>query len=399
MRPLIVKLAFYLPHEAKRGKGLASAVAHLRYIGNPDKDELLVADAAIHARYMTHRPGAAGYFGPDPRTLPDVQAVMGELRAHDGPIWRLIVSVHEDDALVMGGALCRREGWEAPTRAAMAQVRRALGLKNVEWIAAVHRKQSTEPNPHLHLLLWEPSARRQQGRLTKGELHATRGAWTAELYEPVRSRLGSVKSEARSAALRALRRALADGVLRDDDDARWLAERLEALHELIGEHGKAALAYIGPDARALAADVVAGLFERVPEMQAAFAEYVAAAGEFASHHSTDPGRRRDAERRAATDLSRRLAQQVVREARRAGQRSESIRPPGARARPLRLLHDEERTLVRASDARSSGARIAEVLASILSASERSGLARRPELAALLAAHRWRQVTEAHEVGL
>ena len=122
LRPLIVKHAFYLPGKQGFGKGNHGAVAHLQYMGDPSRhqksdEELLMGSAAIHAKYMTERPGVSGYFGPDPRTLPDIAAIQKTLESHTGPIWRDFISVTEHDAIALGGDLMTREGWDATARA------------------------------------------------------------------------------------------------------------------------------------------------------------------------------------------------------------------------------------------------------------------------------------------
>lgn len=331
MRPLVVRTAFYLPHGGRRGASLSSAGHHLAYMTNPDKDELLVADAAIHARYMAHRPGSAGAFGPDPRMLVDVREAMETITTHRGPVWRMIVSVHEDDALAMGGELCRRAGWELVAREVMPQIaaRMGIGAQSCAWVAAVHRTQNTEANPHLHLLFWQTTATREKGHLSAREMQAVRELWMKSLYRPERVRLGAQKTAARTHALRELQRALADGALGSATDTHWLATRLERLGAVMPHSGTAALAFVGDEARVLAFEVVDELLHRLPALGEAAAAFEALAEDFQAHDSGDPERRARAGARARRDLRERLAQQVIREARtwqRHGQGPSSITP-------------------------------------------------------------------------
>ncbi len=90
LRPLIVKHAFYFPGKQGFGKGNHGAGAHLQYMGDPTRhqktdEELLTGSVAIHAKYMIERPGVSGYFGPEPRTLPDIEKTQKTLESHMGP--------------------------------------------------------------------------------------------------------------------------------------------------------------------------------------------------------------------------------------------------------------------------------------------------------------------------
>ncbi|EQD26016.1 hypothetical protein B2A_15821, partial [mine drainage metagenome] len=205
MRPLVIRAHIYMPGKGGGRRSLRSAVAHLKYMGNPKKEELIRDDealrdrgdtdeAAIHARYAGHRPGSTGLFGPD-RDVPVNEAALAkELGDHKGPVWRLIVSVTEADARAMGGQLMGRPSWEDACRAAIPKMAQEMGIPaaDLRWTAAMHRK---EGHPHVHVLMW--SADRERGYLNKRGLDASRRAWVSELYAPARDRLGTEKSQLR----------------------------------------------------------------------------------------------------------------------------------------------------------------------------------------------------------
>jgi len=152
-------------------RSLHSAVAHLKYMGNPKKEELVrddeamreqgVDEAAVHARYAAHRPGSTGMFGPEPARPVDETEVLQTIRSHKGPVWRLIVSVHEDDVRAMGGQLYHRAAWEDAVRAVLPEMAAEMHIppQALRWAAAMHRKVGPEviaagktPTCHVHAL-------------------------------------------------------------------------------------------------------------------------------------------------------------------------------------------------------------------------------------------------------
>jgi len=210
MRPFILKAHFYLP-ASQGGKGKTSpkaAIAHLRYMIDPerhqsDNEELLMPDhleAGIHAKYMIERPGSLGGFGPEGRLIPDANEIAHLFEHHEGPIWRAFVSVKEEDARQMGGGLLTRKGWEDATRRQLPKMAQALGLRpdNIDWIAAVHRKDG---HPHIHLLVWEKEPTRERGKWKPEELRTIKREWIRDLYAPMREQVNATKNAARQSVV------------------------------------------------------------------------------------------------------------------------------------------------------------------------------------------------------
>lgn len=178
LRPLYMGLHFYLP------QGTASlthvgAVAHARYLVSPKKEELVrSSDPGIYAQSIAERPGSAGLFGPDPEQEPDLSQMVNIIQHHPGPVWRLIVSVTEEDARVLAehssDLLLQRSSWEEVCRLVMPQIGAELGLTGLDWAAAMHRK---EGHPHIHLLFWESNPRRAAGQVSAGERQQMRRLW------------------------------------------------------------------------------------------------------------------------------------------------------------------------------------------------------------------------------
>jgi hypothetical protein len=333
LRPLVIKLHFYTPTPKDR----AGALSHLDYMGNPKKEELVRAgedaerddSAAIHAAYMESRSGSTGYIGPDDRSLPDPSVIASELRSHEGPVWRAIISVTETDARSMGGQLLARPAWEDAARDVVPRMADAMGIKrdDLEWVAAMHRK---EGHPHLHLLFWEKTAERKRGVLSDGERRDVRKLWVQSLYRPERDRLGLEKQLLRENLVQGSRAELNATRVKwkrtkepesipypprpATTQAQELADKLHTLSEHMPGTGRAALKYMPPEVKAEARQITEWLVSRVPEYKQTFDRYVEIAREYAQHYSDNPDYLKNAEEKARGDIQDRMAQGVIKQA-------------------------------------------------------------------------------------
>jgi hypothetical protein len=359
-QPFILRVHFYLPEGTGR-RGLGSAGHHVDYMGDAAKHELLVDDdrttvesAAVHAQYAGERAGTMGYMGD---MAHDPQAAQASIRAAQGPVWRVIASVGEADALAMGGELTTKAGWERAAQAVMPIMIQQLGLDpaKVRWIAAAHRYQTHEHNPHIHLLFWEEgSPTRKTAQWSDADRRAIRRAWVSELYRPEREQVGQVKAAARTEARTLVMHLLAqrNGLQGFQQE---LTERLRALGRQLPGRGRLAYAYLPPEVKHATEELIRWLWAHDPGVKSAYERYMEAAirmGTFYWHQSPDhtqdsAGRQAALERirrRAEADLIRRLAGPVLRAA-----RATVTTPPGARLRPTaltaaltRLTHHAER---------------------------------------------------------
>lgn len=130
----VLKLSFRLP---RKDRGHASTAVYVKYIA---------CHSAERDRF------GHPLFGPDPVNPPDINAVRRSVKVHRGPIWRLILSLREDDALRWG--YVSRQDWEDLVRDAMLLIVQAMGLNQmrVRWVAALHRPPG---HSHVHVVLWE----------------------------------------------------------------------------------------------------------------------------------------------------------------------------------------------------------------------------------------------------
>lgn len=354
-QPMVLRVHFY--HAAgQQTQSLTSAAHHIAYMGSVEKHELLVdADrttlesAAIHARYAGERDGSLGYFGnvDDGTADQHIQQVQGT-------VWRVILSVGEADALAMGGGLTTKAGWSAAAQKAVPTMIQRLGLDpgRVEWIAAVHRHQKHEHNPHIHLLFWESGTpTRKTMKWSARELHDVRRAWAKELYAPELAALGEAKTTSRQTAVEMVNHLLdqAQGTARgsswEQGFLQELSARLGQLGTQLPGHGRLAYAYMPPATKQAVQDVARWMITQDDTLQAAFHRYVAQAVQFGMVHWASPGttdwggpdqaiKRAAAEQttreRAERDLLQRLAAPILRAA---YQTTHSGAPDAASSKP------------------------------------------------------------------
>lgn len=319
LRPLYMGLHFYLSQGTTSLSHLG-AVAHARYMVNPKKEELVrSADAGIHARYMAERPGSAGLFGPDPEQEPDLTQMVDIIQHHEGPVWRLIVSVTEADARALAEhtseSLLHRSSWEQACRLVMPQIGAELGLARLDWAAAMHRK---EGHPHIHLLFWESNPRRAVGQVSVGERRQMRRLWMRELYRPVRGPLQAEKHQVRE-ALRTAVKGLGEtpwefgnALTLSPIDRRELANRLMTVAQHLPEHGRLALAYMPVAIKEQVRQTARWMLHTIPEFRELAVRFQDLAEEMAQHQSDSPASHTSARVHALEDLVDRMSPNLLR---------------------------------------------------------------------------------------
>jgi hypothetical protein len=328
--PMVVKLAVGL-RGAPAGRGHQGAAAFAAYVATREgvarAAEEPAPDPIIHARYLGERPGSTGLFGSDPAAPPDLEAVQGEIGA--AAWWQSwVVSMRGPDAEAAG--LATPQDWRAMVRRAVPQVAATMGVapQDLRWVAAVHRKVGRDgvEQPHVHVLVWPASERAAAlaPRLPRDRLRAAKKAWAREVFGAQRAAMAAERTAQRDLALGAAKAAVATPVLE-----AALAERLGRLAAAMPGRGRAALAYMPPEAKRLARDVAEWLLSQ-PDLAEHAASVVRLAGALAEQRAgTAEGRA--AARRAREDLRDRVAQVVLRAA------APAAPPPAVRARPSRVV--------------------------------------------------------------
>ncbi len=336
-KPFIMRVHFYLPG-GESLHSLQSGAHHVAYMGSREKDELLVdspeetpnrdtlQSAAIHVQYAGEREGslALGYFG----NLADrPQVAQQSILQAQGPVWRIIASVGEEDAIAMGGGLFTKAGWDQASQPVVTKMITELGLDpaKVQWIAAVHRHQHHENNPHVHLLLWEqgePS--RKTGEWTKQELRAIKQAAVSQLYQPERAQLGQAKTTVRAEIRETVQTLVTRGNTQQGFQ-QALSQRLQALGQMLPGKGRLAYAYMPEEVKAQVADTIRWLWTQDPTLKMLHDRYLAAAEKMTTFYwHVDEDKSQDAKGREAAlatarqnaerDLIQRLAGPVLKAA-------------------------------------------------------------------------------------
>ena len=331
-KPFVMRVHFY----TAQGTGdhtLGSGAHHIEYMGSPMKGELLIdqagerttlESAAIHAQYAGEREGSLGYFG---NMADRPQEAQQSILKAQGPVWRVIASVGEEDALKMGGALITKAGWDQATQPVVAKMVTELGLDpdKVQWIAAVHRHQHHENNPHVHLLLWEHGEpHRKTGEWNKQELKNIKQQWVSQLYQPERAQLGQAKTTVRAEIRETVQTLVTRGNTQQGFQ-QALSERLQALGQMLPGKGRLAYAYMPEEVKAQVADTIRWLWAQDPALKAQHDRYLAAAEKMTTFYwHVDPDKSQDvkgreaaiatARQNAEADLIQRVAAEVLKAA-------------------------------------------------------------------------------------
>lgn len=347
---VIVNVAYYHPGTKKMG----SNYNHIRYIATkPEADRgdagsFRVGDedypiekgtAAGHVKYAAERPGSSGLFGPEGEPVPDWQEVGSKLARHNLPVWRVIVSLRQDDAERLG--LAEREKWQAAVENGVNNAIKAMHLDpdHARWVAAFHRK---EGHPHCHVVIWEEKhdSARRRGYLEPGERKGVFRSFAREVFREERDRIAAEKALIRDL----IRKDIGDDIAREAElmATKLMQEikmaRLEAraltganpkmlpvltsgredvlggklldLARVMPGKGRVALAYMPEEVKERARETADWLLKQ-PGFRQSTERYQELARQLASHHTRQPEALNAAARKAYEDLRDRVAQLVL----------------------------------------------------------------------------------------
>ncbi len=337
LAPFVMKLSFYVPSKDNSEKN----VAHISYITRPgavdygdiepeinykrfDADP----DQVIHARYMGERPGSLGLFGPDGPE--ESKAVQETLRNHEGLVWRVVVSLREDEAIRIDHT--DRSKWEESLRKSFLEIGEKMGIpeSNFRWVAAYHPESG---HPHCHCLFWEANPARIRGQLSRGEYYDTKKALVKQIYSQQRERLLAEKTYIRDNLRQATKEEI-QGIRQDMDShvhavraeigtAQRLPPRLDSInqHELLQKlqhlggqmpgHGRIALGYMPEEIKAEARDIASWILSQ-PGFAQDMESYLDNHKEITEMYTHKNDQVEKAVNKAYLDLRDRLAQEVLR---------------------------------------------------------------------------------------
>lgn len=337
--PFVMKIKYYSPTKDNQSKN----VDHIDYIANrpgADKGDLEPENRQAeieddYVAYINARPGSQGLFGESPGNMPDIKHVQEELSNHKGLVWRMILSLREDDAVRLGYS--NREAWEKMLRSQIKTAAEKMRIErsNLGWCAAFHEAKG---HPHTHVVFWEKNPQRTTGRLSSVELRDVKKTFAGEVYREERLKMMMEKSAMRELVrteakgsltkakevIRELKLATKDGMTDlkvvfgtsagslppELTKEMELAEKLVSLsHELPGK-GRAAFQFMPENVKEQAI-AVADYILRQPGFQQEVEKYLAAQEGLSKTYTSHPGQVKAARERAYQDLQKRVANLVV----------------------------------------------------------------------------------------
>lgn len=349
LAPFVWKVKFYSPSGINQSKN----AAHVRYIGTRPgadlgeieiKEEEEISDeelpidpdtAAGHVKYAHERPGSHGLFSAAGN--PDLKAIQKELKEHQGVVWRMVLSLREEDAARLG--MTTRESWENALRASVPEAaeKMGIGISNLRWVAAFHQEKG---HPHVHLIIWEKNPYRTKGVLSKGERKEMKNVFLRQIYAEERTRLLQEKT-----ALRDIIRDIAKGdtekavqlvkeiksEVQDveldlkasgifkvgiapkmyDDVIKEYAKQLDHLSRMMPGQGRVALKFMPEDVKHVARKIADSILNQ-PSFKVSLDRYMLSVHEMTSLHTLNSDRINQAKNKAYNDLRDRVANIVLR---------------------------------------------------------------------------------------
>lgn len=344
--PFIFKVKFYNPV----GKNPDKNAAHIQYIGTrpgadigeleiKEEEEINLDDLdspAAHVKYAHERPGSHGLFTSDDE-IPNLKEIQMELKQHRGIVWRMVLSLKEEDAARLD--FLDRHKWENALRASVPEAARKMGIgpSNLRWVGAFHQEQG---HPHVHLVIWEKKPERTKGLLSKGERVDVKKVFMREIYAEERTRLLQEKTAMRDLIrdvakgdteravflVQEVRKEMADVELElqaagaakvriapkmYNDDVKHYAKQLDYLARQMPGKGRAALQYMPPDVK-LEARKIADQLINQSSFKESLDRYMKSVEEMTELHTNNSDTIQKAKENAYNDLRDRVANIIVR---------------------------------------------------------------------------------------
>lgn len=156
-------------------------------------NQLEPGTAVHHIKYAHERPRSHGLFssGDDELSMAEIQK---ELLKHEGMVWRVIISLHGDDAERLD--MVKRQAWEETIKTQMPDMALQMGIQesNLRWVAAYHPE---EGHPHAHIVFWEKKPKRRLGKVNEHVKKEMKKGFVQKIYAADRDRYGREKTEMR----------------------------------------------------------------------------------------------------------------------------------------------------------------------------------------------------------
>ncbi|PLT43530.1 hypothetical protein B8V81_5070 [Paenibacillus pasadenensis] len=357
--PFVFKLSFYLPD---RPGSAGKNSAHVRYIATrpgvdlghdldkpkqvPDlggSERPVPGTAAHHVGYAHERPNSHGLFssGEDEVELDEIQK---ELLEHKGIAWRLILSLHEDDATRL--EMLNRQAWEETIKQNMPEMTELMGIQpsNLRWVAAYHPEAG---HPHAHVIFWEKHPKRRKGVVTKELQRKMKRVFVNKIYAADRDLLTKEKTVKRDAmrqlGISSLREAvdfsrtwnrqwkeakqlhdLSDRTEEmlsprlENDQRDYLVQKLKSIQAELPGKGRLMLKFMPDSVKRQVSEVAAWMYQQ-PQFNPLRHAYEEASGALAEPYSSQAEQRDEAVSKAKADMLERFSQTILKAAYEIGQ--------------------------------------------------------------------------------
>ena len=189
----------YTSHPTKAN---ASALITLALEENWSK----VQSSEGYAKYIATRPraerlGNHGLFSDEDGV--DLDQAMSELEHYTGNVWTHIISLHREDAELLG--YDNAKAWRALLRANRNDIASAMKIspQDFRWYAAFHNEGK---HPHVHMMAW--SVKPGQAYLSRDGIRQIKSTLTNQIFKQEMFHLYEQKSESRDELVRETRNAM-----------------------------------------------------------------------------------------------------------------------------------------------------------------------------------------------
>ena len=221
-------------------------------------------DMKTYADYIATRPraerfGTHGLF-TDEGVEVNLQEVSNNIRAHEGTVWTVIISLRREDAERLGFA--KGERWRDMLRSQTALLAESfkIPLNNLHWYAAFHNEGH---HPHVHLMVY--SEKKHDAYLTRNGIMKMRSAFAKDIFEQdlmfSYERQTEIRDDLRAESKQAIAEIVSQinaGVFHNPK----IEEQLTELAELLSTtSGKKQYGYLKPEAKAIVNRIVMELSE------------------------------------------------------------------------------------------------------------------------------------------
>ena len=342
LAPFVFKLSFKLPSGMNQEKN----VKHVDYITRPDaidygdlEPEIHAAtpqaqaeehgedpEHVIYAQYIHERPRSQGLFSRDGPA--DFDATKDAISAHEGIVWRAVISLREDEAVRINHI--DQSKWMESIQSSFPKIAEQLGISesNLEWVAAYHPEPG---HPHCHIMFWEKEPERTRGMFSEGERRDVRKTFISNIYAQERERLFVEKTFYRDEIRKGVRDILG---LRQELDRQTeivrtelgdnpgiapritpgqeqeLGQRLQSLSEILPGHGRVALGFMPEEVKAEVREIADWVLQQ-PGFVQEVEKYLEAHTQITSIYAFQENQINQAREKAYNDLRDRLSQDIL----------------------------------------------------------------------------------------